>query len=146
MKRFSATLILAFVAVVCSSDTASAQNPCGFGGFQPFGFYQPFGARFGSSIATPPYFATNPPVYYGARFARPYGMSPFAGPPIVTAPSSYQGRVQTSFQDTLPHRQPAVMHANPHLSGSASFSQPPVAKGLVQTNPFVSDDIKLAKN
>ncbi|QDT12596.1 hypothetical protein K239x_46060 [Planctomycetes bacterium K23_9] len=139
MKRFAATIVLALVAAVFSSDTASAQQPCGFGGFQPFGFYQPYGARYGSSLATPPYFALNPPVYYGARFARPYGMSPFASPPIVTAPAGYQGRLRTNFQQTSLQHSARVSHSNPYVSKSAQFASAVVRKGDIQSNPFASD-------
>ena len=128
MKRLAAAAIVALFAVVCTTDTAQAQQPCGWGGFQPFGFYQPYGARFGSSLATPPYFATNPPVYYGARYARPYGISPFASPPVVSAPAGYQGRLRSTFQQT-PLR-------NPYVSKSAATKSRLAKKGKVTTNPF----------
>ena len=86
MKRI-AFVVAALAAVAFGgADQASAQQPFGYP-FVPFGFYQPYGARIGASLPTPPYFALNPPVYYGARHARPYGMSPFASPPVVALTS-----------------------------------------------------------
>lgn len=132
MKKFLIAAALTLVAAVCVSDNASAQQPCGFGGFAPFGFYQPYGARYGTSLRTPPYFATNPPVYYGARYARPYGISPFAAPPSVSAPASYRARLRTQFQTSAT--------VNPYIIQSAHV-KPEAAtvakKGDVQQNPFV---------
>ncbi|MGB7345828.1 MAG: hypothetical protein WBD20_16550 [Pirellulaceae bacterium] len=145
MKRFAATIVLAIVAAVCTSESASAQQPCGFGGFQPFGFYQPYGARYGASMPTPPYFALNPPVYYGARYARPYGISPFASPPVVTAPTGYQGQLRPDFQQSLPYSGASQLHANPHVSQSNSFAAPSAKKGEVQFNHFVATEDKLAR-
>ncbi|MEO1528037.1 MAG: hypothetical protein AAFX06_21615 [Planctomycetota bacterium] len=139
MKRILlAAAMLAGCAFGCSS-TASANHPSAYP-FFPFGFYQPYGARFGTSLQTPPYFATNPPVYYGARHARPYGMSPFAAPPMVSAPEGYRGRLRTDFF-TPP--QPAAVHA-PTCSHCATPAESrPV--GVVRTNPFMTES-QVAKN
>ena len=37
-------------------------------------------------LPLPPYFALHPPVYYGIRYQRPYGVSPFASPSQLQAP------------------------------------------------------------
>ncbi len=138
MKRFSATILLAFLATALSCESASAQYPLGIGGFQPFGFYQPYGARYSNSLSTPPYFALHPPVYYGARYARPYGISPFASPPIVTAPSGYEGRLRTNFQQT-------PTQCNPYLSKGIQAA-PVVAKvGEIKINPFAEAPQLVAK-
>lgn len=135
MKRV--VLAAAAVAVFAfgSAEKASAINPQGFP-FFPFGFYQPYGAQYGNSMPTPPYFALNPPVYYGARHARPYGMSPFASPPLVAPADNYRGRLGTDFY--LPPSETAapVYHANPCVSYSSKVKPP---KGIVRTNPFVSE-------
>ncbi len=152
MKRFLIPSLLALVAAVVTSDTASAQYPSNLG-FLPFGFYQPYGARYGNSIRTPPYFATNPPVYYGARHARPYGLSPFASPPMVSPASNYEGRLRSQFeQPMVPTPQPLC---NPCVSRSRTVtpsgklvaSEPaPIKLGAVQTNPYVETVDKIAKN
>lgn len=142
MKRFLVASIVTCVAAVLSSNTASAQNPGDYG-FLPFGFYQPYGARYGTSIRTPPYFATNPPVYYGARHARPYGLSPFASPPLVTASPDYKSRLRTQFlQPQVPTPQPLC---NPCVSQSSSVNKLEPALGVVRNNPFVESTDLIAQ-
>lgn len=143
MKRFLLASLLALAASVVITDTASAQYP-GNLGFLPYGFYQPYGARYGTSLRTPPYFATNPPVYYGARHARPYGLSPFAAPPQVNAGGDYKSRLRMQFQQpAVPTPQPIC---NPCIShGVQHNSAAKVTKGLVQTNPFVEPVDRIAK-
>ncbi|NND98712.1 MAG: hypothetical protein HKN47_15435 [Pirellulaceae bacterium] len=143
MKRLVIATVVVLSAAICFSDSANAQQP-GWAGFQPFGFYQPYGARIGSTLGTPPYFATNPPVYYGARYARPYGMSPFASPPVLSAPAGYQGRLRSTFQQT-PLSAPVIL-PNPHVSKSKTIRRAVAKKGDVQLNPFVLSDNKLAQN
>ncbi|KAA5543095.1 hypothetical protein FYK55_12460 [Roseiconus nitratireducens] len=143
MKRIVlAAAAIAAVAIGCTQN-ASADQPMGYP-FYPFGFYQPYGAQYGASLGTPPYFALNPPVYYGARHARPYGLSPFAAPPMVSAPETYKGRLATDFY--LPESEfetPAAAPCNPCVSHSAA--RVPVQLGEVRTNPFVTES-KLAAN
>ena len=147
MKRLLVASLLALAAAVVTSDTASAQYP-GNLGFFPYGFYQPYGARYGTSIRTPPYFATNPPVYYGARHSRPYGISPFASPPVVGAGAGYESRLRTQFlQPQIPTPEPQPRY-NPCVSHSCVQRAAP-RRGAVQTNPFVetADPVdQLAKN
>lgn len=79
-----------------------------------YGFYQPYGVRYSTSVRTPPYFALSPPVYYGARHHRPYGVSPFAALPMVKGGDDYQSR-------------PAVREMNREV---------PIAPLPPQVNPF----------
>ncbi|WP_146454430.1 hypothetical protein [Rubripirellula tenax] len=131
-----------------SSNAASAQ---GFGagvGFVPFGFYQPYGAQYSTSIRTPPYFATNPPVYYGARHARPYGLSPFAAPPQVQAGADYHSRLRSDFLEpnvATPGPASTAPCCNPYIHGS-NAKPGPAKIGAVQNNPFVEPSERLAKN
>ncbi len=142
MKRLVVATLFALAAAVITSDTASAQQPNSFG-FLPFGFYQPYGARYGTSIRTPPYFATNPPVYYGARHSRPYGLSPFASPPLVSAGENYDSRLRTQFeQPRVPTPEPMC---NPCVSVSGSLSKK-AKVGIVQLNPFVDTVVHIANN
>lgn len=154
MKPFFFSLCLAGLGVVLSGQAACADGPGGFAGqgnhgypFVPFGFYQPYGAQYGTSISTPPYFALNPPVYYGTRYSRPYGLSPFAAPPMMDAPASYRGQVAPAFV------RPPV--GNPYIiescaTGCASAATAGEAKvvakqiGKVQINPF-STEAKVAQ-
>lgn len=143
MKRIAFAIAALALLALGGSETASANNTAGYP-FFPFGFYQPYGAQYGNSISTPPYFATNPPVYYGARHARPYGMSPFASPPLVGASQGYRGRLRTNF--TPPPVKPitrASATCNPCVSHNGAVK--PVVTGLVRTNPFVAES-QLANN
>jgi hypothetical protein len=130
-----------------SAENASAQQPNGFG-FLPFGFYQPYGATYGTSLRTPPYFATNPPVYYGARHSRPYGLSPFAAPPQVSPGANYRSRLRTQFdQPAVPTPQPLC---NPCVSHSkiksVTLAKSETKMGPVRTNPFSEPENRIAKN
>lgn len=159
MKRLLVASILTLAAVVTTADSASAQQ--GFPGnlgFLPYGFYQPYGARYGTSIRTPPYFSTNPPVYYGSRHARPYGISPFASPPVVRANGDYRSRLRMQFdQPRIPTPGPQL-RCNPCvLQSDGSESNASDAAGLqvtaaqerkvgeIRTNPFVEPAERLAK-
>jgi hypothetical protein len=143
MTRLLVVFVFVFVATAFRPDAASAQNP-GMYGFMPFGFYQPYGARYQTSIRTPPYFSTNPPVYYGARHARPYGLSPFASPPQVSAGKSYNGRLRTQFsQPQVPTPQPL---GNPCVSQSKTMKSSKSKTGVVRYNPYVKIDDQLVRN
>lgn len=151
MKKFVLAAAMLLVAVL-TSNTASAQQPGPYG-FLPYGFYQPYGAQYGSSIRKPPYFATNPPVYYGARHSRPYGLSPFASPPMVVARDDYRSRLRLQFsQPRVPTPAPLC---NPHCDGvdapmveeietpePESATEPVL--GAVRINPFVQSADRLA--
>ncbi len=141
MKKLLVVSLFASAVVLASSDNASAQRPGSYS-FLPFGFYQPYGASYGNALRTPPYFATNPPVYYGARHARPYGLSPFASPPLVTAGERYESRLRSQFQQPLVPT-PAPL-CNPYIH-SATKSKPAVTRGLVRSNPFVEPNDRIAK-
>lgn len=163
-----AVVIAVAVAAMATESHALAQCPGGFGGggfgFQPFGFYQPYGIQYRSSVPTPPYFSVNPPVYYGTRHFRPYGLSPFAAPPQVSASSNYQsqsgasgirqrqygGPVSNPFicvSNTGSDRanrtgdsQPDQRSTNDELVTKRSFTA-----GQIQNNPFVDPEVHFAK-
>ena len=152
LRRFSAAGALVFLAAA-QTPTADAQGLGGASmGFQPFGFYQPYGAFYGTTLSRPPHFALNPPVYYGARYARPYGLSPFASPPLVTAGLEYRGRLRTQFVPP-PITGPAVAppravrpcgHCRAASARPNKFvhhshaARPAVVRGPVRNNPFVT--------
>lgn len=137
MKRFLVVAFLALAAISVTSESASAQYPANLG-FLPFGFYQPYGAHYGTSLRTPPYFATNPPVYYGARHARPYGISPFASPPMVQAGEGYRSRLRSKF--SVPPVRSSEILCNPCVSHSKTVGKSSLqvaAIGPIRTNPYV---------
>lgn len=151
MKRLLVSCCVAIFVAVSTSDTASAQGPGSYS-FLPFGFYQPYGAYYGTSLRTPPYFALSPPVYYGARHARPYGLSPFASPPLVSAGENYESRLRSQFmQPQVPTPSPAargLQQCNPCVSHSKVVKPTYVAAkvGEVRTNPFVDAKDMVATN
>ncbi|MEM9826444.1 MAG: hypothetical protein AAF958_07630 [Planctomycetota bacterium] len=151
IKRFTLAMALMIGAIVSTGSDAQAQGPAPFGfGFQPFGFYQPYGATFGNQLRTPPYFSLNPPVYYGARYARPYGASPFAAPPMVGAAQGYRPRLRSQFSRP-PASGPVMMRReNPFIHISRvlpppSASDQQVVQGEVKLNPYVSGTALVSK-
>lgn len=143
MNRLAVATLLAFAAVLSATDSASAQQPYNNLGFMPWGFYQPYGATYRSSIPRPPYFATNPPVYYGSRHARPYGLSPFASPPMARAADNYESRLRLQFEQPrvpTPGPAPRMPSCNPCVSYSKVVLPPATRLGEIRTNPFVSDE------
>jgi len=154
MKPMFFSLCLVALGGFFGASSASAQGFGGQGnlGFLPFGFYQPYGAHYGTSLRTPPYFATNPPVYYGTRYARPYGLSPFAAPPMLSAPADYTGREAANFVRP-PVNNPYMSESCGDCVGSASKSASDIAKatpaankiGDIQMNPFAVDANRVAK-
>ena len=86
----------------------------------------------------PPYFALHPPVYYGQRYTRPYGASPFAAWPQLQANAAYAPQ---------PHVQRAHTIANPYCPPGAeaaplSVSHSVVVQPLVIENPFYQPDVR----
>ena len=82
-----AKLILPCLFVLALSSAARADcgglgYAYGFGG----GFH--YGAQSYNNFK-PPYFALHPPVYYGQRFSRPYGASPYAAGPQLQSNPAY---------------------------------------------------------
>jgi hypothetical protein len=146
MKRILVLSCLTIAAALTGSDSAQAQGPGSYS-FLPFGFYQPYGAHYGTSIRTPPYFTTNPPVYYGARHARPYGLSPFASPPLLQAGDDYESRLREQFlQPQIPTPGPSFESpsCNPCVTHSLS-AVVPSRVGQVRSNPFVEPVELVAK-
>lgn len=150
MKPLACTLCLAAVAILASASSAHAQGPGGYAAqgnfsFAPFGFYQPYGAVYGTSLRTPPYFALNPPVYYGARYSRPYGLSPFAAPPMLSPPADYHGRTAARFVQP-PTSNPYIVEScgtcvgandSKQSSGNVVAMVAKGSRGEVRNNPFV---------
>ena len=128
-------------------SSAQAGSPQAYSGF-PFGygFYQPYGVRYSTSVRTPPYFAVNPPVYYGSRHSRPYGASPFASLPLVEAGAGYRTRPADQF--VRPPQGP--MMTNPYCAQAEPSKEAPLAQvspiqeskvAPIKRNPYATDNI-----
>lgn len=142
---------LALLAALCTGPQAEAANHGAYAGF-PFGygFYQPYGARYSTSVRTPPYFAVNPPVYYGTRHYRPYGASPFASLPLVEAGPGYQTRAA----DRSVWRPSPAPLMNPHCEAVEIETEVEVTEvshdrvaqvAPIRENPFAAPKLALAK-
>jgi hypothetical protein len=84
LKSLVAFFVVAFGA--CEVSQAQAIDPIyGF----PFGYT--LGAQFSlrNRLPAPPYFSIYPPVYYGKRYMRPYGESPYASFPLLGQTPDY---------------------------------------------------------
>ncbi len=124
-------LLVAFLAVPASMAQA----------FDPwfYGFNQrPFGLQSETMVPTPPYFSIHPPVYYGDRYARPYGISPFPAAPNVHIPESYKAVpmsaaiapvVQNPYCEISPVQVP-LPESVPAVHG--------LQAGKIQVNPFAN--------
>ncbi|MFO1062974.1 MAG: hypothetical protein U0892_03760 [Pirellulales bacterium] len=139
-----ASRLFSFVAaalLACSAASVQAQDCGGLGyaalyGFGGVGGFGGYGMR--STVPTPPYFALHPPVYYGARYTRPYGTSPFAAFPQM------QPNPNFTPKPAAPHTLSVV---NPYAPQHAASAEPsgsivaqPVAPAPVQPlvieNPY----------
>ncbi len=145
MKNILLSAGLILTTSLTAGDFAQANHGAGSNlGFLPFGFYQPYGVRYSTSVRTPPYFALNPPVYYGSRYARPYGDSPFASPPLLTAPADYQVQRAAAFAPPLV---PAIgpVRCNPYVVSEivpeATAAEPQPAEELPAGNDFTATTV-----
>lgn len=151
LRRILAPAMVVVLALAACGQS-SANDGFAYSGF-PFGlgFYQPYGIRYSTSVRTPPYFALNPPVYYGQRHYRPYGASPFASLPLVQAGSGYQTRAagERSLPSlSVPH--PSAATINPFCVKEAANSEAPkivniqtveVPASIERTNPFAGSQV-----
>lgn len=122
IARVRIVVFAAFAAIACSSisETAQAQDPYGFQFAYTLGYQYGFRNR----LPTPPYFSIYPPVYYGARYQRPYGDSPYAAfPQLQPAPDYHPVPKQAPYRSrsvTNPH----VQHHSVSPIPSSSIGEP----------------------
>lgn len=81
MRHMKSVVFAILVALgACEVSQAQVMDPVyGF----PFGYT--LGAQWSlrNRLPAPPYFSIYPPVYYGKRYVRPYGESPYASFPLL---------------------------------------------------------------
>lgn len=124
MKRLVCKFLLAIGSIgAFSTSTAHAIDPLvglpyawGLGGQYAFR----------NQLPTPPYFSIYSPVYYGARFQRPYGDSPYASYPLLGQVPGYSPVPKESY--AVPPR--AV--TNPYSDGCCSEEGGGASKVSVQ--------------
>jgi hypothetical protein len=105
LRQLLCLAILGTLSSFVSSRTAQAQDPA-------FGFLYGYALgqanQFRYRLPAPPYFAIYPPVYYGDRYERPYGDSPFASWPTLQANPAYMPVLRQESMKMIP---------NPHCEG-----------------------------
>ena len=115
MKTVCQNGVLGFALLLGTSATLQAGDPLDhwFSTGNAFGNSLYNRSLYGlGRLPLPPYFALHPPVYYGIRYGRPYGVSPFPVPPRVRVPATF---VAAPFRtDALSHQpdQPPENHGN----------------------------------
>ena len=141
MKKFILGLLaVGFVSGV--SIEARAQSPFEFS----YGYSLGIQNSFRNRLPAPPYFSVFPPVYYGQRYERPYGESPFASWPLLQPNESYRP-VRATSRVSIPS--PAVIdnpyviedfHYRTQQSNQPNQEAPAVViRPLIVDNPFVRD-------
>lgn len=147
MSRIRSFVMFVLIASgLCEVSHAQFVDPIyGF----PFGYTLGAQAAFRNRLPAPPYFAIYPPVYYGKRYARPYGESPYASFPLLgqvpgyaPVPAESSGYVPTTIQN------PHAPCCSEREEGS-SDSEPKVKivaqnrRGSVRTivNPYAQEQV-----
>lgn len=139
-RKHGLMALVAMVLAVGSLQSAKAQDPTmGFMMGYSLGQTQ----RFQTRLPTPPYFSIHPPVYYGKRYERPYGESPYAAWPMLQPSEEYRPQLKSStgVSQVNPYCPPATESV--HLPMEQPVAQAAVAPGkkVVIDNPFVGSDL-----
>ena len=137
MKKIAKFLLPCLLLLACQSSV-KADN--GLALAYLFGYGGMGATRMQAYTPAPPYFALHPPVYYGERFTRPYGASPFAAWPQLQANAAYAPQA---------HVQRAHVMANPYcgaevigVTGQVITQAAPV-QALEIDNPYYQPETRL---
>lgn len=142
LSRFSLSLIAA-VALLTACPSVQAQDPFGV----QFGYVLGYQNSFRNRLPTPPYFSIYPPVYYGKRYERPYGESPFASPPLLGASNDYHAVPRGATYRSRSVIMNPYIDAGPHVQGIEKFkisepvavAVPRVGKTVEILNPYATE-------
>jgi hypothetical protein len=137
-------LVLVFVSLLSiggSSSFCFGQGPFEF----QFGYSLGIQNSFRNRLPAPPYFSVFPPVYYGQRYARPYGESPFASWPLLRSDPSYhavpmEGHLvnpRVVWNHHVPHPQPPKVEVSADKKAADVVTAPVAIEPKVVVNPFV---------
>ena len=140
MFKSRKSLLLGMMALLAPMASAASAQDNGLGYAYLFGYGASNTSAIRSYVPPPPYFALHPPVYYGQRYTRPYGESPFAAWPQLRSPAGYYPR------PAAPHAQPVIINFAPAhpQAGSAPVIQTvpsypaPTIVPTPSTDPFPS--------
>lgn len=136
LSRFLAPCLLLFACAAPAANADHGINGLGLAYLYGYGGFNQGGMQtYNSSI---PYFAMHPPVYYGQRYSRPYGASPFAAWPQLQSNSAYAPQPHVSRAQTI---------VNPHACPPAApihgvVQTPAPITPLVIDNPFFNPTVQ----
>jgi hypothetical protein len=139
--------LLALLVMGFTGMQSQAQDPYGV----QFGYVLGYQNSFRNRLPAPPYFSVHPPVYYGMRYERPYGDSPFAAfPQLRSTPDYHPVPKEVPFR-THSVVNPHAQHGTPTLPTTHREIGEPVAsstnitgKAVQVFNPFAVDYSKVA--
>lgn len=144
--KFSLGLLVA-LTMVCAIPSAQAQDPFGF----QFGYTLGYQNSFRNRLPTPPYFSIYPPVYYGNRYQRPYGDSPFAAfPQLRSAPDYYPVPKEVPFRTRsivnshMDHGIPTRSISEPAISEPVAEAGKASGRTIVIVNPYAQSQVAQA--
>ena len=93
-------------------------------------------------LPVPPYFAVHPPVYYGQRYFRTYGESPYARPARAARPLNVSVQLVTNpFVEQLP----SVMPELPAGDLETAKKQTVAVRPKMIINPYYKADDEVAQ-
>ena len=140
MLKARRALALAIASMLASfTATAQAQDPHGLGYAYLFGYGAANAPVVRSFVPAPPYFSLHPPVYYGQRYTRPYGDSPFASWPQLQSAKGYQPRPAASHAHVIVNPHAPAHHAPAQADSPVVQSVAPV-RPLIVENPYYRSD------
>ncbi len=133
----------AIIALTFVSQSTQAQDPYAF----QFGYTQGYQNSFRNRLPAPPYFSVYPPVYYGKRFERPYGDSPYASfPQLRSAPNYHPVPKDAPVMSTSTVMNPHAEPSNIKIRSAPVAAVPARVERIVEIiNPFASDLIATKK-
>jgi len=135
--------LLVALTIVCAVPSAQAQDPWGF----QFGYTLGIQNSFRNRLPTPPYFAIHPPVYYGTRYQRPYGDSPFAAfPQLRSGPDYFAVPKEVPFRTRaiVNHHTDQVVPHHP-VSEPVAETKAQTGRTVVIVNPFAQSQVAQGK-
>lgn len=112
--------------------TAQAQDASGLGYAYLFGYGAVNNSAIRSYVPPPPYFSLHPPVYYGQRYARPYGDSPYASWPQLQSAAGYHPKPAAAHAPAVQWQSPTCPMAEQHTC--------PVVHAFKRVEPLVIDN------
>jgi hypothetical protein len=145
MKKIALGLLSIAAMALLSSDV-QAHDPFAF----QFGYTLGYQNSYRYRVPAPPYFALHPPVYYGQRYYRPYGESPFASWPLLQANPTYRpepARGVSSAVIVNPHCSadlPKIQvgeGTGPIANASQGEQRPLVPQRIVIVNPYALEHL-----